>query len=536
MNKSLDALERPAVCDVRHTARMIPRAITGHLPLAMFILLVLPAVLQAQESIPPLRNLPLQVTSGSGPGLFDGNAQGTRLMTSASGWERGDDSILYNMYGDLMDDNPAYNAYSPWWKVVLEVTATNAFVWALDRYIFHYEFSYISLDTWKYNLQTGWEWDIDRFGMNNFMHPFLGNMYFNSGRSNGHTYYESAAFAMLGSVEWEYFGETTQPSYNDLINTTVNGSFIGEIFYRFGSNILDDRTSGSERFFRELAAGILTPTRFLSRLTNGYLARSTNERVYQKEPLNTTLSSGYHRVNKGETSEDGSNSVFFNAHFDYGNPFEMRRRKPFDYFKLRTDIDIGVGRKILDNFTGYGILFGTNYQPGRTDMLFGVFQHMNYFDNKTFELATIAFGPGLVTKVPVSTNSNLYTNVHAAIVPFSSLSNRFGPDTTQVRDYNYGGGAEIKLESTYNISGAVSLTFIGYAWWLHTFVGVPGESFVALIKPRIDIRVFNNVNIGYEQMLYISSRYPTDYPAVSTNSAEEKVYLEIYLEQFKFEH
>ena len=77
-------------------------------------------------------------------------------------------------------------------------------------------------------------------------------MYFNAARANGYSFYESAPFALLGSLEWEYFGENTLPSYNDVINTPVNGIFLGEIFYRLGSNILDDQTTGFDRFFREI--------------------------------------------------------------------------------------------------------------------------------------------------------------------------------------------------------------------------------------------------------------------------------------------
>ena len=49
--------------------------------------------------------------------------------------------------------------------------------------------------------------------------------------------------------------------------------------------------------------------------------------------------------------------------------------------------------KLLTMITGYGILSGSNIQTGNLEMLVGLFQHMNFFDNKTFELGTIAFGP-----------------------------------------------------------------------------------------------------------------------------------------------
>ncbi|MFA6235022.1 MAG: DUF3943 domain-containing protein, partial [Bacteroidota bacterium] len=236
-----------------------------------------------------------------------GNTDGSRLFQSSltgggggSDDEFGnltDDSARVNMYGDLRNDNPEYNPKSSVGMVALRVTLANVSTWAIDRFIFNYDFVRVTPETWKHNLQSPLEWDVDRFGMNYFFHPFSGGMFFNAARANGFNFYESIPFAFLGSLEWEYFGEITHPSYNDLINTPVNGVFYGEIFYRLGSNILDDQTSGWSRFFREAAVAIMTPTRFFSRLMSGALTRTTTEDVYQKEPLNITLSGGYHRVN-----------------------------------------------------------------------------------------------------------------------------------------------------------------------------------------------------------------------------------------------
>ena len=62
-------------------------------------------------------------------------------------------------------------------------------------------------------------------------------------------------FLLLEEVlMWEYFGENTSPSIDDLINTSGNSMFLGEAMYRISSNILDDRTTGAERVFREIFA------------------------------------------------------------------------------------------------------------------------------------------------------------------------------------------------------------------------------------------------------------------------------------------
>jgi len=466
--------------------------------------------------------------------MFGGTLKNDAADIAADGIFPMDDSIKYNMYGDLLDDNPLYEHKSPVWLAALRVTFANVSTWAIDRYVFNYDFARVGMDTWKHNFKTGWEWDVDRFGMNYFFHPYSGGMYFNAARANGFSFYESVPFAFLGSLEWEYFGENTLPSYNDFINTPVNGTFLGEILYRLGSNILDDQTTGMSRVSREAAVALLSPTRFLSRLVHGDLGRVTPDEAYQKEPLNITLSAGYHRVNAGIATEEATNSFNVDVNLDYGNPFENRKRKPYDYFKLRLDLDFGVGRKVIDLVSGYGMLFGKNVHTSASDMLLGVFQHMNFFDNNTFELGTIAFGPGLIYKQPVGNSSSLYTNLHVGLVPFAGLSGRFGPDTTQIRDYNYGGGAETKFECTYNYNGWAAMSLIGYYWWFHTFVGTSGNSYIGLIKPRVAFKVFDNLSIGFEHLIYISDRYPRDFPSVHSIRTEQKLFLQLFIEEFKF--
>ena len=258
------------------------------------------------------------------------------------------------------------------------------------------------------------------------------------------------------------------------------------------------------------------------------------EDIYQKEPLNITLSAGYHRKDEGTAIGKGTNSLNFNGNLDYGNPFEKRSRKPFDYFNIQTDLDFGVGRKIIDNISGYGILFGKNLQVGNKEMLVGLFQHMNYFDNITFELATLAFGSGIVSKLPLSKSSSLYTDLYLNIVPVGSLSGQIVTDTSQFRDYNYASGTEVKFESTFIIGEWVAITLLGYYWWFHTFVGVAGNSYIAILKPRIAFKLFNNISIGFEQLVYYSDRYPRDFAYVHDLKTDQKIFFQLYLEGFNF--
>src|SRR5947209_252189 len=99
---------------------------------------------------------------------------------------------------------------------------------------------------------------------------------------------------VYGAAMWKYFFENDRPSWVDLVNTSVDGMLGGEILYRLSSNLLDDRTTGAERFFREAVSAIMAPSRFTSRLFQGKLSSVTDQKVYQKEALNTTLYGGAH--------------------------------------------------------------------------------------------------------------------------------------------------------------------------------------------------------------------------------------------------
>jgi hypothetical protein len=445
------------------------------------------------------------------------------------------DTTIQNKYGDLLNDDITLNKKYPVWKPALQVFGINVFTQMLDRAL-KQDFSHVGPSTWKYNIQTGWEWDSDRFGINFIGHPYTGSMYFNAARSQGYNYAQSIPFAVGGSLIWEYFGENTRPSYNDLINTPINGAFLGEIFYRLSSNILDDRTTGSDRLFREIAAGLVDPVRGLNRLLQGKSFRRTTKEVYQKEPLNITIFAGLHKINQDNKAVfgKGPTEALINMQFDYGNPFEERYRKPFDFFRLRTEFSFGSGRKLLDNLTGYGILLGDNTgfktRYGKFSILYGLFQYDDYWDNKTFELGAIGVGGGVFTKYPITKVISLYTNFHLALVPLAGNSTRFGPDTSQVRDYTYNNGIETKFETTLNVDKALSLSFVYYYFFMHTYFGTPGNNNVSILKPRVTINVTKNLSLGFEHFIYYDDRYLKNLPGIYSVRTEQKVFVSLFLE------
>ncbi len=440
------------------------------------------------------------------------------------------DSTVLNSIGWLFNDDKYYYERAPIWLPLVKITLSNAALWAVDRYVFNYDFSHISLESWKRNLQEGWTWnDSDRFGNDFFFHPYTGGGYFMDARSLGYDFWESIPFALFGAVEWKYFGENDQPTYPDLINTTINGTFMGEVAYRLTSDVIDDRAKGGERVWREAFAALLSPSRFFSRLITGKLWKIADRPVLEREPTDVSLSVGPHLVNNGTSFGTGPVKLSLNGIVEYGNPFEAREHKPFDHFKLWGEFTNAYERKYLGGVTGYGLLAGTNNGDGEgIQTMFGIFQHFDYFDNLTFEFGAVPIGLGLLTKIPLTSSHNIYENVNASFIPFGANNAGYFPvDTAQSRDYSYGDGYEIMDETGLNVfNNTLNLSLVGYYIYFNSYYGQVVTNNILLLKPRIVLNLFDNVGIGLEHQIYQSHRTSPVLAPATLNRTEQRFFVQ----------
>jgi hypothetical protein len=456
------------------------------------------------------------------------------------------DTIVQNKYGDLLRDDPQYNKKYCFLVPLAEGAGDNVLLSLIDSRILKYQWAMVNTTTWKNNFEAGfpwsskWDWDQTRFG-NDFMgHPYFGNLYYNDARANGYNFWASAPYALLGSYEWKICGENVTPERNSLIATTVDGILLGEILYRISSNILDDRTTGANRFFRELLAAAIDPMRGFNRLIQGKTSRVTNKEVYQKEPLNITLYAGVHLINNHtDAILSGQTSEMLNVQFDYGNPFEIASREPFDFFKLRVETNLGEGRKIVDNITGYGILVGRNANCGNVPLLEGIFLYYDYWDNPIFELSTIGLGPGVFSKLPLGKNINLYTNVHAGIAAFGGTSTGIVSDTAQDRDFNFCYGVQAKIESSLSLGNVATIGVTYYYFRLQCVnsvgadepaYGSLGENSLGILEPKITLQIYKDLSIGGEYYLYAESHRDPGFPTYSVTQSEQKIFIQFYFE------
>ena len=325
---------------------------------------------------------------------------------------------------------------------------------------------------------------------------------------------------------WEQFMESSRPSYNDLINTTVTGALMGEIFYRLSSCFLDERITGTKRVLREAIAGIIDPSRFVERLLSGKINEVTKKEIYQTEPLQLSLYSGARNVHNGSGFKKGDLSAEFAFNFSYGDPLEKRSRKPYDYFKFRLSLNAGAGRKIVNNIMGYGVLTGKNIKGKNYGILYGLFQSYDYWDNSIDELGTLGLGGGMIHRINFSKHSDITSHIHLGLIPMAGLQAPLS-DSVGERNYDYAGGLELMLGSSLNIGQIVNLSASLNVYSLHIYVGSAGNYLVTVIRPKIAVKLFGDIWLGFEFLRYGKESYLKDIPDIHVRDNEERLFIAI---------
>jgi hypothetical protein len=411
-----------------------------------------------------------------------------------------------------------------------EVIGLNIFVWSLSRYVVPAPWARISINSVKENWKHQWVWDSDHFRTNQLGHPYHGNLHFNSARSNGLSFWESAPYALAGSYMWEMCMEINYPSRNDLITTTMGGIALGEMTYRLSSKILDERTTGAERVWREIGAFLLAPTRGVNRFFRGEMSRVKQKSSYEIEDVYSSMSVGPALFYKPGQIYNANGNVSFRLDLYYGNPYEEKTRKPFDFFNVKTIFNIGT-QPLVNQVSVIGYLFGKNYKyKADQKILVGLFQHFDYLNNTSYEIFGQSIGPGIIYKFPTVSDVEFSSSLHFAGIVLGGGSNikeafKYEADGTAYRDYNFSVGFTSKFESIINIKKRAYL-FLGlYNYQFYTEDGADGTDNLLIFNPRIGIAVTPSTYIGTEYNLYHRISKYDKYGTFRTTVNELKLFI-----------
>ena len=93
------------------------------------------------------------------------------------------------------------------------------------------------------------------------------------------------------------------------------------------------------------------------------------------------------------------------------------------------------------------------------------------------------------------------------------------------------GGAELKYETELNFPW-VRFASQYYLYWLHTYVGKPGDNFLRIFRPRISLKVYRAINLGYEYLLYSRTDDNPNAPNLHVSTHEQRAYVLFRFENF----
>ena len=243
----------------------------------------------------------------------------------------------------------------------------------------------ITPETWWTNMKRGWEWDLDDFAVNQIGHPYQGNNYFTTGRSNGMNFWESAGLTAFGSSTWEYFGETNQASLNDFINTTLGGIALGEMFHRTAWLVRNTHATGKSRMWNEIGATALDPMSGLMRFMSGDAGRVV-DKPPDMVPSSLTATAQFGLLWRGSNTEavESNTYGFFETDLLYGDVLHDESHTPYDAFAVR--LSFGGGSAFSE-----ARVRGRLYSKQLKRSLFTIAQDYQFNSNPAYRFGAQAF-------------------------------------------------------------------------------------------------------------------------------------------------
>jgi hypothetical protein len=443
--------------------------------------------------------------------------------------------------GDEAGVRDAWGVKRSYGWAIGEMLAINNFGSVSAQWMRDVDWSETNPRSWWANIKGGFKYDSDQFSTNQWVHPFNGAAYFNTGRANGVSFWPSAAIALFGAYYWEFGGETGPASLNDMFSTAIGGIMLGSFQYNMSSEILDNQSRGWGRFGRELGAFFVDPVRGFNRVVRGdatAIAPNPPDPMDFRPGGSTFFAAGTRTLGEGTFSFDNAKTYpMMMIDHAYGDVFHARRRKPMDYMDVTAELDFGA-----DNPLSRVILRGNlaSWPLGELhNHVFGIVQHFEYRNNASYTFGGQSVGAALFSRIRPNNNVYFRTrfDVYATLLgAINSEYAKFAEVGVQerIREYDYGPGIGIGAEASLFASSR-QLVLLRYYWnWISVTngssynkgtIGGDGDHYVQYASARFVIPVKKALGIGADVVLFRRDSHFT-----VTNSATGETVLQ-HIEQ-----
>ena len=382
----------------------------------------------------------------------------------------------------------------------------------------------VSLHTIEENLKAGMEWDDNSFSANNFRHPYQGGVYFNAARANGFDFYESSVGTFAGAWLFEYTGEAHHASFNDWMNTSLGGIFLGETLWRFSSMIYDNTARGSDRVAREVGGFLANPVRGLNRLITGEAYNvHANPPGRMPPDFQGRFRAGIRTIGKESLWNLPNTKAFISMDFSHGS-VHKDISEPFDYFDFSFQLTFDNNPYAIEYITGNALLKSwESYGEGSTVHTFGAFMHMDYVENEAYTFGGQSLSAAYKVRFFKKKRVEATLKGHLeGILLGAAKSDYFN---LSGREYDYGPGLGARVGLSLLSGGRPFLSFDYRTSWIKSINGTIADHIMHYGLVRADAPLFDFVGMGLEYSLYYVDRRYLNYPDVSTRNPRLKVYL-----------
>lgn len=395
----------------------------------------------------------------------------------------------------------------------------------VNVWVFDWDWARVDFGSWSRNLQLGWQWDETQFGVNMFLHPYHGALYFDAARSNCLNFWEAIPLTFLGSWEWEFLAERARPSLNDFWMTGFGGVAMGEVLHRVSAAILDERATGSERITREVAALVVSPMNGFNRLMRGQwndVGPNPVDRLPESYIFRTAM--GGRRVREVGSGRRATYSPTLLIEIGLGDVFSTPYRAPFDVINALAQVSPdGGGANIL---RATGRLYGTELTPPdswhRHALAFN--QRFDYINNPVYHFGEQSFEGGVESRWRTGPGGfRITTKIAGSLVMLGAIDALDAGSGSRLIDYGPGLGAIV--EASLERNGTRYVSFYNRARYLRSVSGARADHTLLFSGLDVTIPLSSQIGLG----AYVSGdRRRSDYsefPLDERSYVETRVYL-----------
>jgi len=392
--------------------------------------------------------------------------------------------------------NRASFAHKNFGRASLELGMMEILPWTWDRYLKHADYAKISFKTIGQHLSpSSWAFDDDNFQTNQFGHPYHGSYFFNTFRTNGYSFWQSAPAVAVGSYIWETAAENQAPAPNDFVNTTFGGIVLGEMTYRLSNRIINNRIRGFKRQVNEVIALLIDPVNGLNRIIDGKWGKVMNNAPdYDSTKVSAEFDLGLRQFN-------GNGSLFKGNHYgwyghiklQYGSPY-INFKKPFTNISINTEFGKDDSSKV-NAVSVYGSLTGWKIYTERVKNLAILSANYDYIRNEAFFYGAQSVKMNLYTEDTVSRAIKLTSALGAGPVLLAAVPDAYMRGN---RNYDYGAGFAFNAGGGIAIINRVFFNVNYRGGWMHTINGNPSHYFLQAYTNELAVRVVKRLLIGAE--------------------------------------